>query len=65
MAKHRMNFKAWTHGWVEHIFWNDECICGYFKYVGSCSAYMAEFWGVLEGLQEAGQRDFMNVFAPS
>lgn len=36
-------------------------LCGFSKFVGDSSAYIAELWGVYEGLQLAKQKGFSHV----
>jgi len=40
---------------------NGKWICGFSKWLGVCSAYVAELWGVLEGLKMARERGFHKV----
>ena len=40
---------------------NGEWICGFSKGLGACSAYVAELWGVFEGLKLALSHGFLRV----
>jgi ribonuclease HI len=38
-----------------------EWLCGFSKYLGSCSVYISELWGVLLGLESAWTCGFKRV----
>jgi ribonuclease HI len=40
---------------------NKEWLGGFSKYIGQCSAFVAELWGVFEGLKLAQVKGFMKV----
>lgn len=37
------------------------CICGFSKFLGKTTVYVAELWGVYEGLRMAKEKGFSNI----